>query len=218
MRSEKYQPSSKMQPRRTRSASASPKSLCYNPRMGSGQGKARRAHRYGAQPVRLNSYGPAVNVNSTINFFEEADYDFGKWVEFTRESGMERTRVYSYYLGRNHLGQEIKVPTPTHLEKLVTELFVDAVGTGAITLPGKYKVEDFEFKMKQDGSPRSQGNVLVFLRGKPDLIDGKFRHGVPIYASYRTSMAHRCVKYLLKQLVRDMNYLFLVDSHVAVGL
>src|ERR1039458_2180378 len=114
--------------------------------MGSGRGQARRTQKPFMQiPTRPTQEMP-------------------KWGEFVKTSGLEKTRVFAYYLNDAH--------TQGHAyferEKLTTELFQDAVSVGAITLPPPYKVDDFEFRVEHGKGLRTIGSD-AFLKTQPRL-------------------------------------------------
>ena len=104
-----------------------------------------------------------------------------------------------YYLGKNP-----PLPPVEDQEKVIKELFADMVGVGALTLPSPYKAEDFEFKMKSNGTYNRR--VVLSLKAMPEL--SKDSTGAPYYPSHTTNMTHSYVDYFMKQVVRDLAILF----------
>ena len=101
--------------------------------MGAGQGKMRRVLRPGLES--------GAQAKAAVN---RASFDRAKWEKFVAESGLERVRISDYPLGRD---AEVTVLLITPHQKMVTELFQDAVAVGALTLPDAYGAEDFQFNV-----------------------------------------------------------------------
>ena len=128
--------------------------------MGSGQGRTRRSR---AATARLNA--PAASSPSDVPT-RGAVFNRQKWQVFLRESDLEGMSLHKYYLGK----KDSHVPD-YQLEKVVTELFADAVEVGAIILPSPYKPADFEFKVKaSDGFGLDSSRIDVSLLGKPHIF------------------------------------------------
>lgn len=119
---------------------SAPYFLCYNSRMGSGKGKARRVQTASVK---------AVSATATI---PRTKYDRRVWSQFVKDSELKSLSLREYYLGSyenpnpktwGYLTEE-SVTVDGSL-KILTELFADAVDVGAIILPPPYNAADFEF-------------------------------------------------------------------------
>jgi hypothetical protein len=125
------------------------KTQCYTMGMGAGKGKARRAR-------MMPSEAPSKNKAIT--------YKQGRWFEFLESNKLKKVGLYKYYLGegaimdRGGVARAGKGWNDDDHEKVVTELFADAVEVGMITLPEDYEVEDFEFSYVPD---RPHGDELM---------------------------------------------------------
>ena len=102
--------------------------------MGTGRGKTRRAS--GLQPQLKTQGNIYTDGPPTVIFQRE------KWLEFLRSTGVQSVKLQQYYLGRT-----AKDLQSADYEKIVTELFADAVASGALTLPAPHKAEDFKFQV-----------------------------------------------------------------------
>src|ERR1022692_21084 len=120
--------------------------------MGSGKGKSRRAKA---------SAGTADHVA----------YNTSKWRKFTNSEGLWGMRVYDYYLGEGN----DRYPTKEEHEKVMGELFRDAVDVGAFTLPSPYKAEDFVFQILMDGDRTQEQEVRINVKDNPS-IGAVFHH------------------------------------------
>src|ERR1039458_1220389 len=122
--------------------------------MGSGQGKQRRTR--------------AVASRKSAGSLKAVKYDHAKWEEFVICNGLKSVRVYEYYIGRGISHHD----SDAERNKVVNELFADAVEVGAIFLPSSTKVEDFQFDVKSDalGTYRvgmyRQGMIRTAFKGK----------------------------------------------------
>ena|ERR1035437_6652014 len=96
--------------------------------MGAGKGKSRRS---------LSVSAPAAQKVEAVTLQRET------WKNFVKSSGLENTNLYDYYLGAGNR----QASDAAQYEKIVTELFSDAVSVGAILLPEPYQADDFRFKM-----------------------------------------------------------------------
>src|ERR1039458_6961751 len=127
-------------------------SVCYNLRMGSGQGKSRRGQtvkpQLEDQAVRLPDLVSEARPGTKAQTITRTTLTERNWVDFLSSGGLEQVRVYQYYLGGN---VKRKYSVDEH-ERVVGELFRDAVEVGAITLPSKYDREDFEFRSEEHTS------------------------------------------------------------------
>ena len=72
-------------------------------------------------------------------------FNSGAWNDFVNGAGLERVRMDRYYLGKALPGNLTK-RTQLGCEKLLTNLFADAILAGAVVLPGPYSYEDFVFR------------------------------------------------------------------------
>ena len=94
--------------------------------MGSGKGQTRRARTSTPAPQPLPVAGELKQ----------------KWAEFISDSELQMVSLYQYYLRKS--SRKILY---VDYERVVSELFQDAVAVGAIVLPSAHSVEDFEFKL-----------------------------------------------------------------------
>jgi hypothetical protein len=113
--------------------------------MGSGKGKTRRA-----QSTEPKSHPQAATC------------DKDKWYEFINSSQLKNVQVYEYYFKNSE--EPDFLDTDADREKVIKELFADFVAVGAITLPSKYDVADFEFKTRPGQDPWNPV-VDIFLKG-----------------------------------------------------
>ena len=101
--------------------------------MGSGKGKTRRV---GAAATRAD-----------LVVFEQS-----LWQDFVSDSGLGDTPLAQYYLGRN-----VRRYKGSEFERVLNELFADAVAVGAITLPPSYRAEYFIFAVEEkDKFPKDE--------------------------------------------------------------
>ena len=141
--------------------------------VGSGKGKARRARtvvpvspRLAAgskdrkSKARKSEAGAKSSKSADGAKKQELDVGFyrGRWDRFVTDSGMQNKSLYGYYLGYCP-----DYPDEAENEKVLAELFADAVDLGAITLPSPYKLEDFQ--LKKMGS--EVGDLEISLRKNP---------------------------------------------------
>src|ERR1039458_6255214 len=99
--------------------------------MGSGKGRAKRAQ--GIPASKALPRGPQPLIVSPGQ---------QKWHDFVANSELEDVNIHEYYLGHTYPS-----PTDEGYEKMVTELFADAVEVGAVVIPDELRAEDFTFKM-----------------------------------------------------------------------
>src|ERR1017187_6209721 len=111
--------------------------------MGSGRGKNRRAAALIVTRQDQVLFGQGLLKNPVV-------YDPAAWQDFVRESELGSVPIAEYYLGRNAQ----HYTGPEH-EKVMDELFADAVAVGAITLPPSYKAQSFTFAVA-GGDTRSE--------------------------------------------------------------
>src|ERR1035437_5880554 len=96
--------------------------------MGAGQGKTRRT-RTGNEPgLRAGDLFIVSGRSKPL-----LTVDDKKWAQFVAESGLEKTKIYSYYLG----AAKKNFDDADHAQ-VVTESFRDAAAVGAVSFPGKY--------------------------------------------------------------------------------
>src|ERR1022692_4702623 len=108
--------------------------------MGSGKGAVRRS-----QTVKLRPNAHAGENDPAWKFPGVVGYEPDKWTEFVSGGVLGPVRVDKYYLGR--------IPRPKKngdYEKIIAELFADAISVGAVVLPSPYVAEDFEFIVNRD--------------------------------------------------------------------
>jgi hypothetical protein len=133
---------------------ASAKTLAMIKNMGAGKGKNKRAQALKA----VAKSRPALEVflrNSMQNEF----MNHGNWDEFVNKTG--RAPLQQYYLG----GEKESLSDEDY-EKILAELFSDAVTVGAIILPDRYEAEDLTIKVVEiDGRI---GRAFIQLKENPD--------------------------------------------------
>jgi hypothetical protein len=126
--------------------------------MGSGRGKTRRAQK--------TVWIPTPDVKE-----EEL---FEKWAEHVRDSGLENTNYFKYYLGDNYSVNNSTTWTIPNIEKAFNELFKDAVAVGIIELPQSYAAEDFLIKIQGTNYPHAKHptsagyEVEIYLKEQPE--------------------------------------------------
>src|ERR1035437_2896066 len=122
--------------------------------MGSGKGQTRRAQ--------------TATLEETIpQGFQGASYNGKKWADFMDSSECRAVPLYEYYLG---FPEKIADYTLEEEEKVVTELFLDALHVGAIVLPQPHVADDFRFVCSAGSIPEKGGRqVRVVLKSHPDL-------------------------------------------------
>ncbi len=175
--------------------------FCYNNHMGSGQGKSRRGQvvspRLEAQ-ASTRTPVPAAQRRNHLAVFQEQ-----KWAEFLKKSDLEGTTIIKYYLG-----SVPKTLVEADYEKMITELFADAVTVGAILLPVQYRhpapytVEDFVFTV----SPDDLGTTTLAIRFKDKTLWKPIaRFNVN---SYLKGVLMPVATYTLSEVARGVNQLF----------
>ena len=147
--------------------------------MGAGQGRSRR--------VQTSPASTAVKKQLPVTF------DGKKWAAFVTKNGLSNVSVTKYYL---------KVPPRSpgvpEREKVMLELFADAVQLGAITIPSSYIWKDFEFKRVNNLK------VEAVLRHRPKFRV-EFRFSMPYLTAPMTTMAR--TTYSLRQLAKGVDAL-----------
>src|ERR1039458_6030892 len=108
--------------------------------MGSGQGKSRRAQ--SAQGARS---------------LHPIRYDGVRWAEFLQSINLKEMTLFEYY---SYKIQTFPFVALADREEVIRELFHDAVDVGALTLPGSYQAQDFDFSVSEFSPAfrRSTGN------------------------------------------------------------
>ena|ERR1035437_2933334 len=114
--------------------------------MGAGQGKTRRAS--GLQPTTE----PAV-IGTMV--------DERAWKTFVAQSLPPSTKLFSYYLGKDAATSE-----SIDYQKLVSELFADAVAVGAVLLPAPLTADKFEFS-----TYRNSGREQLTIRAADRSVE-----------------------------------------------
>ena len=109
--------------------------------MGSGRGQSRRA-RTSLARVDLQDDGQPT-PGSIVRAALPLTFDGKKWQSFVDDNGLRNINVTKYYLG-SYPASPMMI---SHREKVITELFKDAVAVGAIVLPPNCIAHDFEFKV-----------------------------------------------------------------------
>jgi hypothetical protein len=156
--------------------------------MGSGKGKSRRT----------SGLKPAVKAQRTP--FNEIT-----WNDFVEDGGLKNFNLYKYYDVVDELGEPRQQPTGADYEKVIWELFADAVAVGAIILPDTLAASDFIFAIKTISSGRvTYGqDMRVSLKGKPEVstsigsiyntLDGK-KVMSNWYVVYVADHINRCIR------------------------
>ena|ERR1035437_9945264 len=106
--------------------------------MGAGQGKTRR-------------------VNATR--LPSAAYQLREWQGFVEDIELTGIMTYEYYLGRK--GDRGR--TLQERNKVVAEVFSDAVAASAIVLPAPYEADDFEFQLSDTQDHASWAQQLKIV-------------------------------------------------------
>ncbi len=108
--------------------------------MGAGKGQQQR--------VKVSTSSGGAN-QKTVDSLEgaRAYYSYEKWYTWIQAKGIERIKLFSYYLG-NERAKTKKALTDEEQKFLWNEVFADAVNAGAIKLSISKKVDpqDFSFK------------------------------------------------------------------------
>src|ERR1035437_71296 len=96
---------------------------------------------------------------------KRAANQYRKWVEFSRDNGLDKLDLSEYYLGK-----KVAAPSDEQYVELLSSMFADGVAVSAVVLPGAHSVEDFEFSTY---GRRHDNHVLrVELRGRPRTRTG----------------------------------------------
>jgi hypothetical protein len=93
-------------------------------------------------------------------------FDEWKWDQFVKDAGLGSASLDEYYLGK--IVGNVTVPD---CKKLFTNLFSDAVSTGAVALPGSYRHTDFTYgTVKRPGHYSRVVDISrIALKGKPPV-------------------------------------------------
>ena len=116
--------------------------------MGSGKGKTRRA--------LASVHGRPLE---TVAFYED------KWAEFVENSELKKVPLTQYYCGEDLSFAQI---TRADHEKMMTEIFKDAVEVGAIVLPEPFTADNFQF-CEMDFYKGEE--IGVALNAHPEIIE-----------------------------------------------
>lgn len=125
-------------------------------------------------------------------------FDEWKWDQFVISAGLERASLDEYYLGK-----VLDNITVSDCSEIFTNLFSDAVLSGAVFLPSPYTYGDFTFKVVE----RSRGvmrevHVMVSLKGKPQT--GGNAYGISSKVFSCTLSSH-VAKTLIVHIIQDAN-------------
>src|ERR1017187_7003246 len=132
--------------------------------MGSGKGKMRRV---GSACCNLEDQ-PVIATSEVAGVVTEK---WAQWQQFTWGSSSADVSLHEYYLG--HAPEDI---TDEEYEKLLAELFADAVVVGAIALPDPYKPADFSFRIINSKIGFSKiVDAEITLKNNPE-VRGVFRN------------------------------------------
>src|ERR1035437_8015425 len=110
--------------------------------------------------VAANSFNALANLRSF-------NYDDKQWQKWVRTSGMARKAVLDYYIGISYAKGTLhwteRNAADRQLERVLRELFLDAISVGAVTLlqplPTRVKVADLEFVIYS--VPSCRGRIAV---------------------------------------------------------
>ena len=166
--------------------------------MGSGRGKNRRSQAT-TTPAAKGKRKPrwAEVFNESI------------WNEFVIDGDLKNYNLYKYYGVLDASGNAPQQPSHADYEKVITELFADAVAIGAIALPSPHKAEDFAFKIGTvtSGTRLYGQEVQISLKASPDQ-QRKMGHPGSYYAlDGRRTMSSRDVLHFVRRVdncVRDL--------------
>ena len=120
--------------------------------MGSGKGKSRRGRAVRPQMNTQTVAAPGtLTARDEVRWLRimrasklEVGFDMDVWRRFIAANGLSKVNVYKYYQVSVNSALPLRL---ADYERVLTELFADAVTVGAIVLPGAYKPEDFEFRV-----------------------------------------------------------------------
>jgi hypothetical protein len=158
--------------------------------MGSGRGQQRRA--------RINAVA------------SEAAYDKKVWEEFAQAEGIADLKLYEYYLDgdASWIGED-KQLADAPAEKIINELFSDAVEIGALVLPAGYTRDDFKIEIRRMGDSNGRG-MCILLNSAPEMKT--FHNYGVITAVYpHTEVSHRYINGVFSNIVRAANELAMYD-------
>ena len=102
--------------------------------MGAGKGQTRRVQ------GRVSGVRHAP-VKTKATKWVKVKFNRSEWAQFLKDSRLANVNIYKYYLG--------SIPSKITFEdydKVLTELFADAVEVGAVVLPEPYKAADFRLE------------------------------------------------------------------------
>lgn len=102
--------------------------------------------------LRAPRYGQR-NMNTPAN---GALFASQKWSDFLTSTGIADIELFEYYFGSTPATVKIE-----HFNKLIQEVFLDAVDAGAIQLPQKIKAEDFGFFFMRRDSQQTADTLTV---------------------------------------------------------
>ena len=92
-----------------------------------------------------------------------------KWDEFVQSCGLEKVTLYEYYGYCTSQGSYYMF-SRVEQERILMELFLDAVAVGAILLSSDCPAEGFALSRTHDDDPRYDGQKINFLvKGQPEL-------------------------------------------------
>ena len=131
------------------------------------------------------------------------DLEWWKWDEFVNNCGLVNKKLYDYYLGKNINNRTVNAD-----EKLITELFADAVEVGALILPPPHTTQDFiftatDFTLKANG----KNNINIYVALKPRTSKKKRANEILWYLQKDLTMSNPEVIGILDSLSRPIRSL-----------
>ena len=122
-----------------------------------------------------------------------------KWAKFVKKGKLQNMNVYHYYLGRTP-GQV----SEAEREKILDELFKDAVAVGALLLPRDYEAKDFRLSIVPD-QPEQMQRIEIVLKKQPRLEQPRL---MPYYfIDRRNNLGHEHVLLTLDQVAAGIDRL-----------
>ena len=132
--------------------------------MGSGKGQSRRVHSSANGSIEGNcASGMLYHSQGHVETIIRQVHAEHAWSDFIHGGGLGGVPLHEYYLEGRFGGAGPKYPA--RCEKVLAELFADAVAVGAIVLPSPYVSDNFVFKVSA-----AQTNAYMCLKDNPGKL------------------------------------------------
>lgn len=154
--------------------------------MGAGKGKSRRSQ---TNKSHLSSQTTATEALLSGQW---TTCKYEKWQEFVKDSGLVKTQIAKYYLGE--INRELAA---FEYEKILAEMFADAVAVAALVLPDKYEINDLKFAVKQTTYDHQ---VLVTLKDGTEVNTLRFSFDLG-----KERMMYYQIHYLFNEVSNGLN-------------